>query len=163
MSDAEKQNTEQTRTEDTASKQDAQTEGGSNPNHWEAIQQDFQSLGRNISNAVKDMWHDERTRGQVNELRNCLENMSNQVGQAIDETINTAKSKNIKDDVQKAVGEIKNMGDKVYTDTKPHLVSALKMLDETIQKVIGRLEHVAEQPPSPSPKAEETETKNQTS
>jgi len=103
---------------------------------WSSVANDFQSLGKSIADAIKNTFQDDRYKEQLTELRTGLQNMTEQVASAVDETI---KSSNVKSEVKKAAGEVKEAGGKVYSDTKPFLTGALKTLNEGIQSIIDRL------------------------
>ncbi len=157
MSDTTTQTTENTTAEENF-QQEGKADQSTNANHWDAIRRDFQNLGQSIASAVKDMWQDDKCREQLGELRSSLENIGNQVGKVVDEAVDRSKAKNVKAEAQRAVDEVKDVGGKVYTETKPHLVYALKTLDDTIQKVIARLEHVETQSPTSPSKTEDNKT-----
>ena len=42
--------------------------------------------------------------------------------------------------MKRAAGEVKDLGGKVYADTKPHLINILQTVGEGIQTMIDRLE-----------------------
>jgi uncharacterized protein YjbJ (UPF0337 family) len=127
----------QNQPEDTNTPQDPQEPQQTDQNPWTSVAGDFQSLGKSIADAIKNTFQDDRYKEQLTELRTGLQNMTEQVASAVDETI---KSSNVKSEVKKAAGEVKEAGGKVYSDTKPFLTGALKTLNEGIQSIIDRLE-----------------------
>jgi len=112
-------------------------------NQWETILKDFQVLGENIAENIKNAWQDENTQKQFSDLRTGLQTVVDQVSDAIDEARQAATSEEVKTEVKKAAGEVKELGAKVYTDTKPHLVNTLKTLSDGLQGIISRLESPA--------------------
>ena len=61
----------------------------------------------------------------------------------------------MKSEMKKAVGEVKEIGSKVYKDSKPVIVSALQTLNDGLQNIIEHLQEenvVAES----TPKSDET-------
>jgi hypothetical protein len=125
--------TEQT-TEETTTSQEAMK------NQWETIAKDFQDLGNSIAGTIRDAWHDEENKEQLRELRNGLQKMVDEVVEAVDEAVKSPKAEDAKSEAKKVVDEVKDFGGKVYTDSKPHLLSALKSLSEGIQTIVERLE-----------------------
>jgi uncharacterized protein YjbJ (UPF0337 family) len=127
----------QNQSEDTTTPQDPQEPQQTDQTPWTSVASDFQSLGKSIADAIKNTFQDDKYKEQLTELRTGLQNMTEQVASAVDETI---KSSNVKSEVKKAAGEVKEVGGKVYSDTKPFLTGALKTLNEGIQSIINRLE-----------------------
>jgi len=109
-------------------------------NPWDDILKDFQSLGQNISKAVQEAVHDEKYKESLKDLRQGLENTVNQVAKSIDEAVKSPQAEEVKVEVKKAVGEVKEAGSKAYSDTKPFLITALQTLNDGIQKLIDRLQ-----------------------
>jgi hypothetical protein len=138
-------------TEETKSspEPEATQQPGSSP--WDDVIKDFQSLGQSISNAVQSAVSDDKNKEALHELRTGLEKAANQVAQSIDEAAHSAQADQVKTGVKKAVDDVRGFSDKVYTDTKPALITALESLNSGIQKMIDRLQ---ESPAAPA--AEET-------
>ena len=107
---------------------------------WNSVANDFQSLGKSIADAIKSTFQDEKYKEQLTELRTGLQSMTEQVASAVDETIKSSATETVKSEVKKAAGDVKEAGEKIYTDAKPVLAGALKTLSEGIQSIIERLE-----------------------
>ena len=118
-----------TQPEDTSTAQDAQEPQKNEQSPWNSVASDFQSLGKSIADAIKNTFQDDRYKEQLTELRTGLQNMTEQVANAVDETIKSSTTENVKSEVKKAAGEVKEVGGKVYSDTKPFLAGALKTLN----------------------------------
>lgn len=120
---------------------------------WDSITKDFQALGQSIADAVKGAWQDENYRQQLKDLGAGLQTMANQVVQVVDEAIKSPVAEEAKTEVKRAAVEVKDLGGKVYADSKPHLLSALKKVGEGLQTIITNLESAEPQMP-PSDKTE---------
>lgn len=125
-----------------------ETQTTSEPEHnpWDDVLKDFQSLGQSITTVVQDALHDEKYKETLKELRHGLENTANQVAKSIDEAVKSSQTEEVKAGVKKATEDVKEVGDKVYSDTKPHLINALQSLNQGIQKLIDRLQAVQAEP-----------------
>jgi len=130
----------QNQAEDTNTTQDPQEPQQNDQSPWTSVAGDFQSLGKSVADAIKNTFQDDRYKEQLTELRAGLQNMTEQVASAVDETLKSPTTENVKSEVKKAAGEVKEVGGKVYSDTKPFLTGALKTLNEGIQSIIDRLE-----------------------
>lgn len=107
---------------------------------WDAVVEDFQHLGNSLSAAVKEMWSDERNREQLKQFRTGLEDMVKQVGNTIDEASKSEQANNVRQEVKKAATDVRGLGSKVYTDSKPHLVGLLQNISSGLDNIIQRLE-----------------------
>jgi len=133
-------------------------------NPWDDVIHDFQALGESITRAIQGAVQDERSKKPLNEVKQGLENVADQVTKSVNEAAQSARSQarsqNIKTEVRKAVDEVKDMGDKVYSESKPILVNALATLGEGIQMLIERLEDMPDKAPETSATGEPTVTKS---
>lgn len=111
---------------------------GANP--WDDVLRDFQSLGQNIARAAQTTLQGEKGADRLQEIRRGVEQMADEVARNIDEAARTTQKDQVKQEVRKAAAEVKDLGDKVYTDTKPYLLGALRSLNEGLQKIISSLE-----------------------
>ena len=104
------------------------------PNPWDDVMRDFKSLGESIAKAVQDALKDERHKESLNEMRAGVEDVADKFSKSMDETRGEVKT-----EVKKAVGEVKEIGSKVYKDSKPIIVSALETLNDGLQNIIEHL------------------------
>ncbi|MFQ5576683.1 MAG: hypothetical protein ACE5G8_06805, partial [Anaerolineae bacterium] len=82
-----------------------------------------------------------------------LQHIADQGAQAVDEAAKSPAASEVKTEVKRAAGEMKELGGKVYSEAKPHLLSTLKTLGESIQTIIERLEASAAHEGEPEPEA----------
>jgi hypothetical protein len=115
--------------------------------HWASVLQDFQTLGQTIMGAMKETWQDERSREYLDELRYGIQSLANKVSRKVDESLKSdesetsnTKGSEVKREVKRAVDEVKEAGTRIYGDSRPHLVNALKKVNDSIQELIERLE-----------------------
>ncbi len=141
--------------------EETQTTSEPEPNPWDDVLKDFQSLGQSITKAVQDALHEEKYKESLKEIRYDLESTANQVAKSIDEAVKASQTEEVKAGVKKAAEDVKEAGDKVYSDTKPHLINALQSLDQGIQKLIDRLQEAQAEPSAAKADAETTSTEEE--
>ena len=122
---------------------------------WDTIANDFQKLGQNLADAIKDTLNDENTKKHLGELRTGLQNMVEQVAGAVDEAVKSPAASTAKTEVKKAVGEVKDIGGKVYSESRPMLINALKQLEKGIQTIVARLDDDTKTEETPAPDTED--------
>ena len=128
--------------------EETETKQETPPSPWDAVIKDFQSLGQSITEAVQEAVQDEKHKESLNELRQGLEGVANQVAKSVEDAAHSAQAEQVKSGVQRAVGDVRAMGGKVYSDTKPALINALEGLSAGIQKMIERLQEPEAAPPA---------------
>lgn len=136
--------------------ENTETNRGSADSQWDAVAKDFQRLGESIAEAVKSAWQNETTQRQVHDMQEGLHSLTEQVGEAVEEAKQTITSEEVKTEVKKTAEEVKGLGSKVYSETKPVLLDVLKTLDEGIRKMIERMEAAPTKPEAPKAETEET-------
>jgi hypothetical protein len=82
----------------------------------------------------------------------------NQVGLAIQEAAASPEAHKARTEAEKAAESLRTAGQKTWQESRPHLVSALRQVNEEVQKMIGQLEREAA---APKPAAEEAPGKQQ--
>ena len=123
-------------------------------NPWEAIAADFQTLGQNIAGAIKKTWNEDDAKRDMRNLRSSLQNAANQVANAVEEAMQSPTAANAKEEVKKAAGDVKDFGEKAYTDSKPHLLNALKSLEAGLQSLISNIEERQKTGSTPPPESQ---------
>jgi hypothetical protein len=73
-------------------------------------------------------------------MQQGVESMVNDVGQAIRETANSPQAQQARGEVKKAADSVRSAGEQTVQEVRPHLVSALRQLNDELQKLIVRME-----------------------
>lgn len=139
---------------------DAETTSSSSegaPDPWDDVVRDFQSLGQSISRAIQDVVHDEGHKESLKELRQGLENVADQVAQSINEATRSSEAERMKSGVQRAVDDVRDLGSKVYRDTRPVLITALESLSAGLQRMVDRLQETEAGAPQATAGADDEE------
>ena len=123
---------------------------------WREVGRQFQTLGDTLAAAFRTAWQDEATQQRVNEMRSGVESMVRDVGQVLRDYSNSPEGQRVRSEAKRAADNVRVAGEQTMTDVRPHLLSALKQVNNELQKMIDRMG----QTPAPE-KSETTNTVNQ--
>jgi hypothetical protein len=117
-------------------------EGASTPTSeaWQEVGKQFQALGESLATAFRAAWTDEQNRKRVQDMRQGVEQMLNEVGKALDETAKSPQVQQARTEAKKAAESMRVAGGQTYQDLRPQIVSALRQLNSELQKFIVRME-----------------------
>jgi uncharacterized protein YukE len=107
---------------------------------WQEVGKQFQTLGESLATAFRTAWADEQNRKRMLDMRQGVEQMLHEVGKALDETAKSPHVQQAKVDAKKAEESMRGAGGQTYQEVRPQLESALRLLNDELQKLIGRLE-----------------------
>lgn len=144
-------NEEQTQDRET-SKEASKTSGG----NWEEVGQQFQALGESLAAAFRTAWDNEENRQQMQRMKAGLEQMVNEVSQAIKDSAASSAGQQVRDEAKKVASTLRTAGEQTAQEVRPHLLSALRQIEEELQKLINRMEQQAE-PAVKTPEGEHPE------
>jgi hypothetical protein len=82
--------------------------------------------------------------------------MVNSVATAIRETADSPQGQQFKSDAKKTAESFRSAGEQTVQEVRPQIVSALRQLNDELQKMIGRMEQPKEQPKPAEPPAGST-------
>ena len=107
---------------------------------WNEVGKQFQTLGESLATAFRTAWADEQNRKRMQDMRQGVEQMLNDVGKALDETAKSPQMQQAKVDAKKAAESMRVAGEQTYQEVRPQLESALHQLNVELQKLIEKLE-----------------------
>lgn len=125
---------------------------------WKDVGNQFQSLGESIARALRTAWDGVENKQEVQEMRRGLESMVNDIGKAIQETSSSPQGQQVRTEARKAAESLRSAGEQTYREAQPHLVSALRQIDESLRRAINNIEN-QRTTEGTTPPAGETETK----
>jgi len=117
---------------------------------WQDIGKEFEQLGGSIAQALRSAWSDENNRRRAHEMQAGLEVMIREVGDAIRDTANTPQGQQLRQDAVRAADTLVNAGEEAAHELRPHLLTALKQVNETLQNLVSRMEQREGQPKPPT-------------
>ena len=109
--------------------------GGAHPEAeaWKEVGRQFKALGESLAAAVHAAWGKEEVRHQAREMRDGLEDLVHEVGQAIKQTADSPEMK-------QATREAVEAGEHAMREARPHMVQALRRVNAELQTLIARME-----------------------
>jgi len=107
---------------------------------WNEVGKQFEELGDSLSRAFRAAWNDEENRRRAREMQAGLESMIREVGKAIDETAQSPQARQVRQDAEKAMDNLRNAGEQTVQEVRPHLVDALRQVNQELQKFVERME-----------------------
>ena len=106
---------------------------------WGQVGEQFEALGESIAEALRATWEREETRQNVQELQAGLEGLVNNVGRAIEQFGDSSEGQRVRGEAQRAADSARSAGEKAWQDAQPHILAALRQVNDELQKVTGRL------------------------
>ncbi|MCK4472800.1 MAG: hypothetical protein KAW49_13550 [Anaerolineae bacterium] len=119
---------------------------------WREVGGQFQALGESLAQAFRTAWENEENRQHLRDMRDDLEAMVDNVGQAIKEASVSPGGQKVRREAQKTAASARAAGEQALQKARPHLLSALRQINTELQKMIGHMEE--KQPASEDAAAE---------
>ena len=107
---------------------------------WREVGDQFKALGESLATAFRTFWEKEETREHLQSMKEGLEAMVDQVGQAIEETSASPEGQQVRQEAEKAAESARAAGEKALQDARPHLISTLGQVNAELQRMIDRME-----------------------
>jgi uncharacterized membrane protein YccC len=147
---------------------------------WAEIGQHFWVLGQSLTTALKAAWQNEENRQQVHKLKSTLSQMLGhttsevsetseispklgthplrtglqevveQVGQAVKEVVESPEFRQARLEVEKAAQPAQAAGQQAFHEIQPYLLTALRQLRSGVDKLISGLEQPATETDEPA-------------
>jgi hypothetical protein len=114
---------------------------------WQEVGRQFQALGESISQAFRTAWQDEENRRRMEQMRDGLQSMVNEVGRTIDESAHSPQGQRVISEAERAAKNLRDASEQTVQDVRPHLVSALRQVNVELQKLVDRMDQGPKQPP----------------
>ena len=121
---------------------------------WSEVGEQFRALGETIAQALRATWGREETRQHVAGLQAGLEGLVSNVEGAISGFSESSEGQHVRAEAKKAAGSARVAGEKAWEDAQPHILSALRQVNDELRKVTSRLEGADEGDPTPSTEAD---------
>ncbi len=125
---------------------------------WKEVGKQFQILGESLATAFRASLESEENRRHVQEMKAGVESMVKEVSQAIKDTAASPQSRQVRDEAEKTAHSLREASQQTMQQVRPHLVSALRQVNEELQKMLDRLEHPMAAPDASPAQAAAEET-----
>ncbi|MGE5221457.1 MAG: hypothetical protein ACM3PY_03410 [Omnitrophica WOR_2 bacterium] len=107
---------------------------------WEEVGQQFKILGESLAEALRVAWDNPTTQQHVEDVKTGVEAMVNDVSKVMNETTASPKFQKARTEAEKAFDRAVAAGEQTVQETRPHLLNALRQLNEELRKWIEHLE-----------------------
>jgi hypothetical protein len=123
---------------------------------WKEVGKQFAALGKSVGEAFQALWSNEQTQKQVKEVKAGLETMVSEVNTAVGKVSSTPEAQKLKQEASKAAQTAIAAGEQTVQEVRPQLLSALRTLNDEMQRLIDKLEAEPPAPQEPPQPPEET-------
>ena len=127
---------------------------------WQEVGRQFQILGETLAAAFRTSWHDPEHRKRMQAVQGNLEAMVKEVDVAIQNAAQSPQAQQARTEAKRAAESLRTAGEQTVQEIRPQLLSALKQVNDELQKMVGRMEQGAPQQPAspPPPSGEATQS-----
>jgi len=122
---------------------------------WQEVGRQFQILGETIAQAFRASVNDEETRRRMQTMQSSLHSMVNEVDRAIEDTMKSPSAQEARAEAQKAAEVLRDAAEQTVQEIRPHLLAALKQVNEELRKFVGGVERGGQKPPTSGPSEKE--------
>lgn len=118
---------------------------------WKEVGKQFAALGKSFGDAIQVAWNNPSTQKQLQEVKTGLESMASEVGTAISKVSSTPEAQKLKAEAVKAANSARSAGEQTAQEVRPQLITALRTLNDEMQRLIDKLERepASSTPPEP--------------
>jgi len=142
-------------TEEAKSKQESQQ---ATNEAWQEVGKQFQILGESLAAALRVSLNSFENRERVRAMQGGLEAMINNVDQAIEEAMASPQAQQARQEAQKAAESLRTAGEQTVQDVRPHLLNALKQVNEELHTLITRMDASSQRESPPPAQGDKQET-----
>ena len=103
---------------------------------WREVGKQFEVLGQGIARA----WKAAVSTEQATEMKSGLESMVNDVAKAIRDAAESPEGQKVREETNRTVESLRTAGEQTVREVRPQVISALKQLNEELQKLVNKIE-----------------------
>lgn len=107
---------------------------------WQEVGRQFETLGSTLAQAFRTTWNNVETSTDAQQVKQGLESMLRQVGQAVEDAAKTPDAQKVKEETKKAVESLRVAGEQTVEEARPQILNALRKMNEELQKFIERMD-----------------------
>lgn len=114
---------------------------------WQEVGRQFQALGQSLAAAIRVSLDNVEARQRMQGMQDGIEAMVKDIDRAMTDAVTSPEGQKVKAEAQKAADSLKAAGEQTVQEVRPQLVTALKQVNDELQRMISRMEGT-QQPPS---------------
>jgi chaperonin cofactor prefoldin len=103
---------------------------------WKEVGKQFEALGQGIAQAFRAAVNS----GQAREMKGSLESMMHDISKAIEDASATPEGHKLREETNRTVDTLRAAGEHTVREARPHVISALKQLNDELQKLVNKIE-----------------------
>jgi phage-related minor tail protein len=107
---------------------------------WDEVGRQFQILGETLAAAFRASWHSPEQRKRVQAMQGSLEDMVKHADQAIQDAAASPHAQEARQEAKKVAESLRDAGEQTVQEVRPHLLSALKQVNDELQKLVNRMD-----------------------
>lgn len=113
---------------------------------WDEIENQLVEFGQRMADLVRSAIDDPETRRHAREVKVRLEDMAGRIGDAVDSAVTSADASGVRERAGEAAGVVVSAGKRAAGEAAPHVASALRVANETLQGLVDRLDERSSSP-----------------
>ncbi len=107
---------------------------------WQEVGRQFQVLGESLAAAFRASSQNEAYRVNLHAMQSGLKDMIKNIDKAIDEAMSSPEGQQARVEAQRAAESLRAAGEQTVQEIRPHLLSALKEVNDELHKFVNRME-----------------------
>jgi len=102
---------------------------------WEDVAHEFEALGKSLEAAVQAVWQRRENRERVQELRDSLQSMAQEVNRAIEESVATPEAQQAREQLSRVSESVRVAVERSTQELGPELLSVLRQINADLRRV----------------------------
>ena len=115
---------------------------------WQEVGRQFQILGETLAAAFRTSWNDEENRKRMQAMQGSLENVVREIDLGLQNAAQSPEAQRARGEAKRAAESLRQAGEQTVQDLRPHLLTALKDVNDELRKMVNRMEGTEQQPPA---------------
>jgi hypothetical protein len=132
---------------DDQKKQQQQAKNQPPSDAWQEVGRQFQILGETLAAAFRNSWNDEENRKRMQAMQGSLENVVHEIDLGLQNAAQSPEAQRARSEAKRAAESLREAGEQTVQDVRPHLLNALKDVNDELRKMVNRMEGSGKEPP----------------
>ncbi len=108
---------------------------------WQEVGKQFESLGATLAQALRATWSRVESNSDAQQVKAGLESLLRDVGKAVDDAAASPDGQKVKEDLNRTAQSLRTAGEQTIEEARPQIISALKQVNDELQKLIQKVEN----------------------
>jgi hypothetical protein len=107
---------------------------------WQEVGKQFESLGATLAQALRSTWSRVESNSDAQQVKASLDVLLRDVGKAVEDAAASPDGQKVKAEVHRTAQSLRTAGEQTMEETRPQIISALKTINDELQKLIQKVE-----------------------